>query len=153
MLEIREFSFTDSKFISILERGITQDDEVGSSVSNILKHVRLEKDNALHKFSLEFDGVDLEKHPILVQHDEFIDAQKQVADNIMIAISLARTNIRKFHEYQKRTGYIHSDNDYVELSKRVLPLKKIGVCCPAKSAPLFSSLILVGSLNWMFKFK
>ena len=32
-------------------------------------------------------------------------------------------NIRRFHEYQRRSGYIHDDGDGVRLSKRVLPLQ------------------------------
>lgn len=142
MIEIREYSPDDEKFQAILHRADTADHEVRASVESIIAEVRARGDEALFDFSKKFDDVTLDAETLRIKPDEIEAAQKQVSQDFVTAISLARVNIRKFHEYQRRGSYIHDDGDGVRLSKRVLPLERVGVCCPAKSAPLFSSMLM-----------
>ncbi len=142
MLEIREFAPDDEKFLRIVNRGDEQDNEVRDRVEAIIQAVREKGDAALCEFSARFDGVELEPGNLRVGDDEFEAARSMVSEEFVCAVTLARVNIRKFHEYQRRTSYMHDDGDGVRLSKRVLPLERVGVCCPAKSAPLFSSMLM-----------
>jgi histidinol dehydrogenase len=142
MIEIREYNANDEKLQAILRRGSDIDSDVRAAVEKIIAGVRARGDAALCEFSEKFDGVKLTPEKIRVAPEEFEEAQGKVAEDFLTAVALARVNIRRFHEYQRRAAYVHDDGDGVRLSKRVLPLKKVGVCCPAKSAPLFSSMLM-----------
>ena len=142
MLEIREFAPDDEKFLRIVNRGEEQDVAVRDRVEAIIQAVRERGDAALCECSARFDGVELTPDKLRVSDAEFEAARSLVSEEFVCAVTLARVNIRKFHEYQRRSSYMHDDGDGVLLSKRVLPLERVGVCCPAKSAPLFSSMLM-----------
>lgn len=142
MIEIRKFARDDEKFQAVLARGDAVDAEIRGRVEEIVRAVRERGDAALCEFSERFDGVKLTPETMCASEEEFEAAKQRVSDEFLTAVSLARVNIRKFHEYQKRASYIHDDGDGVRLSKKVVPLKRVGVCCPARSAPLFSSLLM-----------
>lgn len=142
MIEIREFAEEDERFQAILARGRTQDHELRGAVEAILEAVRVEGEEALKRLSREIDGCDLEANPIRVEPSEFDAAHAKVSDEFLTAVALARVNIRRFHEYQRRAGYLHEDGDGVRLAKRVLPLKRVGVYVPGGTAPLFSTMLM-----------
>lgn len=142
MIDIRQFSPDDEKFRTIMDRADTADAEIRDAVESIIDGVRQRGDEALMEYSERFDAVKLTPETLRVAPEEIEAAQKQVSQEFLTAISLARVNIRRFHEYQRRGSYVHDDGDGVRLSKRVFALKRVGVCCPAKSAPLFSSMLM-----------
>ena len=65
--------------------------------------------HALCDFSKKFDGVELTPESLLVTAEEFNEANKAVSSDFLTTITLARTNIRRFHAYQRRSSYIHDD--------------------------------------------
>ncbi len=142
MLEVRSFSAEDEKFRQILARGAAADAELRVPVEAVIGAVRERGDAAVREFTLRFDGVDVPPEKLRVAPEEFEAAQKLVSEEFLTAVALARVNIRRFHEYQRRSGYIHDDGDGVRLAKRVLPLARVGIYCPAGTAPLFSSLLM-----------
>jgi histidinol dehydrogenase len=142
MIEIRTFHPDDERFQAILRRGEIQDADVRKTVEEILEAVRTRGDAAVLEFTETFDHAKLTADRLKVPPAEFEAAQTQVAEEFLTAVALARVNIRKFHEYQRRSGYIHDDGDGVRLAKRVMPLGSVGVYVPAGAAPLFSSLLM-----------
>lgn len=142
MIEVRKYDVEDAKFKAILGRADTADTEIRSAVEDIIRTIRENGDKGLFECSERFDKVALTADNLVVSEEEFSAAQQAVSEDFLTAVTLARVNIRKFHEYQRRNSYLHDDGDGVRLSKRVLPLKRAGVCIPAKSAPLFSSALM-----------
>ncbi len=142
MLEVRPFSKTDPRFLDIINRAEDMDEEIGGQAGEIVKAVRTNGEASLLEYVRRFDADIPDLDSLAVTPEEFETARKSVSDSFLTAISLARVNVRKFHEYQRRQGYIHDDGDGVRLAKRVIPLSKVGVYCPAGTAPLFSSMIM-----------
>ena len=142
MIDILEYSENEEKFQRILNRGDFSVDEIRKNTENIITEVRERGDAALCDFAREFDETELTPETIRVSEEEFTEANKNVSADFLTTVTLARTNIRRFHSYQKRVSYTHDDGDGVRLSKRVLPLKSTGIYCPAGSAPLFSTMIM-----------
>ncbi|MDR0361855.1 MAG: histidinol dehydrogenase [Planctomycetota bacterium] len=142
MLEVRPFSRQDQRFQAILSRDLAMDGEIGRRTAAIVDSIRRDGGDALLRHirahDCDFDSLD----DIVATPGEFDAARSQVADRFLAAITLARVNIRKFHEYQRRQGYVHDDGDGVRLAKRVVPIARVGVYCPAGTAPLFSSLLM-----------
>lgn len=143
MIEIREYSPADEKFLAIQNRGAAMDAEIRDQAQGILDAIRTGGDAALLEAVATHDHVSLSDPALLrIPADALQEARNHVSNDFLAAVSLARVNIRRFHDYQRRTGYIHDDGDGVRLSKRVLPLKRIGIYCPAGQAPLFSTMLM-----------
>ena len=142
MIDILEYNENDEKFQKILARGDFESTEIRENTEAIISEVRARGDAALCDFSQRFDGVKLTPEELPVSEAEFDEANAAVSAEFLTTITLARTNIRRFHAYQRRSNYIHDDGDGVRLAKRVLPLESVGVYCPAGNAPLFSTMIM-----------
>lgn len=142
VIDILEFKVEDEKFQRILKRADFASAEIRERVEEIIATVRKGGDAALCECSRKFDGVEITPENLLVTEEEYREAQNAVEADFLTTATLARVNIRRFHEYQRRVGYIHDDGDGVRLSKRVLPLKSAGLYCPAGSAPLFSTMLM-----------
>lgn len=142
MIEIREYSPTDEKFLAIQNRGETMDAEIRDRAQAILDRIRSGGDAALLEAVAAYDKVTLTPGTLRIPDAMLQEARNNVDNDFLTAVTLARVNIRRFHEYQRRSGYVHDDGDGVRLSKRVLPLKRIGIYCPAGQAPLFSTMLM-----------
>ncbi|MDR1611822.1 MAG: histidinol dehydrogenase [Planctomycetota bacterium] len=142
MLEVKPFSFQDSRFLEILSRDLAMDSQIGATTAEIVNSIRNGGGDSLLDHIRRFDYPVESLADIVVAPEEFEAARNRVDDCFLAAITLARVNIRKFHEYQRRQGYIHDDGDGVRLAKRVVPIARVGVYCPAGTAPLFSSLLM-----------
>lgn len=142
MIDILEYRPDEEKFRRILRRADFASTEIRERVEEIIAAVRKGGDAALCELSRTIDGVELTPETLTVSEAEFQEAQNFVEADFLTTATLARVNIRRFHEYQRRSGYIHDDGDGVRLSKRVLPLRSAGLYCPAGSAPLFSTMLM-----------
>jgi histidinol dehydrogenase len=111
-------------------------------VRDILIRVKSEKDTALYSYSEKFDGVN--PGNLKVTEEEINESEKQVPIKIKRAINTARENIEKFHRSQ-----IYAE-DPVETVKGVrcwrksVPIEKAGLYIPGGSAPLFSTVLMLG---------
>ena len=141
-MEIRDYAADDPLFRRIVDRGRAQSDEAGAAATAIVRDVRDRGDDALLEYTRRFDRAALTPATLRASAAEFDQARHQVDTEYLTALSLARANIRHFHEYQKRQGYDHSVADGTRLSRVVLPLASVGVYCPAGGAPLVSSMLM-----------
>lgn len=142
MIDILEYNEKEEKFQRILNRGDFSVDEIRKNTEEIIAGVRSRGDEAVCEYARKFDGTELTPQTIRVSEEEMEEANRLVSAEFLTTVTLARTNVRRFHSYQKRTSYTHDDGDGVYLSKKVLPLKSAGIYCPAGSAPLFSTMIM-----------
>ena len=142
MLEIRTYSPTDSRFLAIVNRGEELDAVLGARVAEIIDAVRKGGADALLSFIRRFDAELPNFEAVRVTREEMERAEREVAADFLAAVRQAEDNIRRFHAHQVRKGYRHDDGDGVNLARQVLPIARIGVYCPARAAPLFSSLLM-----------
>ncbi len=142
MIDIRTFSPADSRFLAIVSRGNDLDADIGPKVAAIIADIRQNGGPALLEYIRRFDAPLPSSESIRVAKSEIAGAAADVPLEFMEAARLAERNIRRFHEKQLRTGYVIEDPDGVSLAKRVLPIDRVGVYCPAGTAPLFSSLLM-----------
>ncbi len=142
MLEIVPYSPTDPHFTRIVNRGGDIDAEISQTVYNILSDIRMRGSDALLDYVRKFDAPIAGIDALAVSSDEMAQAAKSVPEPFLAAVRQAADNIQRFHQHQVRTGYSHDDGDGVVLAKRVLPIARVGVYCPAGTAPLFSSLLM-----------
>ena len=111
-------------------------------VKPIIKKVRKKGDAALRFFSLEYDGVELQK--LQVSQSEIASADSKVEKSLKEAIQLAYDNIWKFHEAQKTADLELETTPGVRCLRRSVPIERVGLYIPGGTAPLFSTVLMTG---------
>jgi histidinol dehydrogenase len=113
-----------------------------SSVRNIFNRVKKSGDNALRELTLQFDKVNVGN--LAVSKEEFQNAEKALSQTLKDAISTAAANIEKFHSAQTRESAKIETTPGVTCWRRAVPIDKIGIYIPGGSAPLFSTVLMLG---------
>jgi len=113
-----------------------------SSVRNVLNRVKKSGDSALREFTRQFDKADITE--IRVQPAELTDAEKALSNDLKQAIRAAAANIEKFHAAQKREPLKVETTPGVYCWRKGVPIDKVGIYIPGGSAPLFSTVLMLG---------
>ncbi len=125
----------------ILERPSIDVSGLHETVRSILSDIRMEKDKALLKYSLKFDGNSPEQ--FLVTDKELAAAEEKVEPELKKAIELAAGNIEQFHAAQK-TGLLKIETmPGVTCWQKAVPIEKVGLYIPGGTAPLFSTVLML----------
>lgn len=111
-------------------------------VRDIIRHVQRNGDNGIRYFTRIFDGVQLQE--LRVSAGEMEAAGQEVADELKAAIDLARQNIGRFHRSQWQGEEPVETMPGVRCWQRQVPIERVGLYIPGGSAPLFSSLLMLG---------
>ncbi len=126
---------------SILKRPTQTIDDIEQTVNQIFDDIKNEGDIAVQKYTLEFDGANLDT--ICVKEKEIKLAKKQISKPLKQAIKTAKNNIELFHKAQK------TNKIYIETTKGVFcwqekkAIQKVGLYIPAGTAPLFSTVLML----------
>jgi len=112
------------------------------TTAEILFKVKNDGDSAIKKLSLKFDGVNLER--TLVSKEEIKRAEQQCNSRLKKAISKAFNNITKFHLAQKETELHIETTKGVTCWRKSVGIEKVGLYIPGGSAPLFSTILMLG---------
>src|SRR5688572_22531365 len=113
-----------------------------SSVRNIFNRVKKSGDNALRELTLQFDKVDIGN--LEVSKKEVQNAENALSQSLKEAIKTAAANIEKFHDAQKKDPIKIETTPGVTCWRRAVPIEKIGIYIPGGSAPLFSTVLMLG---------
>ncbi|MEM9685556.1 MAG: histidinol dehydrogenase [Bacteroidota bacterium] len=126
----------------LIERpGIAQD-ALTNVVTSILNHVKAEKDNALKAYTTQFEKATLDQFH--TTESEVTNAITLVPDNLKAAIQLAKANITKFHAAQQLAEAAIETAPGVTCWRKSVPIEKVGLYIPGGSAPLFSTILMLG---------
>ncbi len=130
------------KWSEIIQRPQIDNAELESIVSEILVDVKQNGDNAIKKYSLQFDGVKLSELRVT---DQEIEAALEIVDNeLKNAIQKAKDNIEKFHLSQKEEIKLIETTSGVKCWRKSVAIDKVGLYIPGGTAPLFSTLLMLG---------
>ena len=116
--------------------------QVAARVRAIFDQVRTGGDAALLALAAELDKAALAS--LLVSATEFAAAAAQVPANLQAAIRQAKANIEKFHAAQREPELRVETMPGVACSRRAVPVQRVGLYVPGGSAPLFSTLLMLG---------
>jgi histidinol dehydrogenase len=129
-------------FNRLAERGQVDNTEIIKKVEEIVDSVRLEGDRALLKYTLRFDGVELDAGCLKVSRQEIDNAYNYVDGKLLDVIKKARQNIESFHLKQKENSWISTEKDGVILGQLCRPLEAVGVYVPGGTAAYPSSVLM-----------
>lgn len=110
------------------------------AVRSILDRVQRDGDAALVELTEQFDGVRIEA--LRVTEEEIQAAYDAVEPAFLEALRQAATNIRAFHERQKRNTWMDVQADGTMLGQVLRPLKRVGIYVPGGKAAYPSSVLM-----------
>lgn len=111
-------------------------------VSSILADVKKKGDEAVKKYTLQFDGVATDQ--LRVTDEEIAAANQTLSPQLKKAIQTAAGNIRAFHEKQIQAPAIIETMPGVKCWRKSIGIEKVGLYIPGGTAPLFSTVLMLG---------
>ncbi|APX72254.1 histidinol dehydrogenase [Companilactobacillus allii] len=119
------------------------DPKISQSVSEIIENVVENGDTALKEYEKKFDNVDISTFKL--DQSVIDDAYETLDKDVKDALLLAKRNITNFHEKEKETGFIDSEQKGVLRGQKLLPLQTVGLYVPGGTAA-YPSTILMSAL-------
>jgi histidinol dehydrogenase len=117
-------------------------DFLESAVRNVLNRVKKSGDDALKDLTLQFDKVSLDN--IGVTENEIAAAGNALSPGLKSSIEQAAQNIRTFHKAQAKEETAVETMPGVICWRKAVPIKRVGIYIPGGSAPLFSTVLMLG---------
>jgi histidinol dehydrogenase len=111
-------------------------------VQGVLDGVKKEGDKAVAAYTQKFDGVTIDN--AIVTEAEINEAALALSPALKEAIQLAVKNIRCFHEAQVSEPVKIETMPGVSCWRKSVGIDKVGLYIPGGSAPLFSTVLMLG---------
>lgn len=138
MLEIIDLKREDfSKYTKRIEMNST---EVLQPVQEIIDNVKLNKDKALHDYTLKFDKADIQEFKVPTEVIE--KSIENINPKLKQALMDARDNISKFHKAQVPEDWTMDVKEGVMAGQIIRPLNKVGCYIPGGRAAYPSSILM-----------
>ena len=131
-----------SGWAALLRRPVLDNTALETSVGNILADVRQNGDAAVREYAQQFDKVLLEN--LAVTPAEFAHAAAILDPALKKAIRQAKQNIEVFHKAQQEAGKVIETMPGVQCWRKPVAIEKVGLYIPGGSAPLFSTILMLG---------
>lgn len=135
----------EKKIASIVNRGMGFKKKDLIAVTRIIEDVRKNKDQALIKYTNQFDSPKLTAASIRVTHQEIDDASKRVDRPFLQTLNRAVNQIKSFHEQQLDKSWINTQRPGTVLGQLINPVDVAGIYVPGGmggETPLVSSVLM-----------
>ena len=131
-----------SEWNGLLTRPSFTRESLMDTVARIMDDVKANGDEALRRYTQQFDKVSLSGFRVT---DKELDSALGMCNPALIeAIDIAARNIRKFHSVQLHNDVPVETMPGVKCWREIRPIEKVGLYIPGGSAPLFSSVLMLG---------
>jgi histidinol dehydrogenase len=126
----------------LCKRPVIARNDLENTVRDIINSVKSEADNAVFYFTEKFDGVT--PGNLKVSPDEIRESAIRIPQELSNAINVAKKNIETFHSAQLLTEPVIETSKGVRCWRKAVAIEKVGLYIPGGSAPLFSTLLMLG---------
>lgn len=131
-----------STWKEILKRPALDSTSLEATVKSILADIKANGDSAVKKYALQFDKANLNSFE--VNQNEIKSAETKISAELKNAIQNAKSNIEKFHSAQKEETQLIETTSGVNCWRKSVGIEKVGLYIPGGSAPLFSTVLMLG---------
>ncbi len=131
-----------SHWPALIQRPASDTAALAERVQEILDQVKLRGDEALRTYSRLFDQWDATD--LQVPDADFREAERSLPQSLTDAILIATENIRRFHSARISPDVCVETFPGVTCWTKQVPLQRVGVYIPGGSAPLFSTVLMLG---------
>ncbi|HEX6982976.1 MAG TPA: histidinol dehydrogenase [Balneolaceae bacterium] len=126
----------------LVQRPAIEQDALNDIVNEVFSEVKEHGDQAVKKYGLCFDKVDLKS--LAVDESAIKNASQKVSEKLRAAIQLAKKNIECFHASQTEASKVIETARGVKCWRESRAIEKVGIYIPGGSAPLFSTVLMLG---------
>ncbi|MGV3589212.1 MAG: histidinol dehydrogenase [Adhaeribacter sp.] len=127
---------------ALTQRPVQQLAAIEPAIQAIFDQVKTEGDAGVRALTQKFDSVNLTD--LWVTEAEILAAGNLVPAALQTAIQEAAQNIKAFHEQQREPIRKVETVNGVTCWRKSVPIDKVGLYIPGGSAPLFSTLLMLG---------
>jgi histidinol dehydrogenase len=131
-----------NEWASIIARPVIDAAHLNEKVNTIITEVVVGGDDAIKKLTLQFDGISI--HELKVSAEKIATAENLVTAGLKTAIQLAKVNIEIFHNSQIQKVERIETMPGVWCWRKSVGIEKVGIYIPGGSAPLFSTVLMLG---------
>lgn len=131
-----------SDWSTLLKRPATDVSGLYDTVKKVLDEVKFEGDQAVARYSEKFDGYT--GNEFQIPSETIARAESQLSDGLKAAIRTAAANIEKFHISQWQPMTRVETQPGVICWQKSVPIEKVGLYIPGGTAPLFSTVLMLG---------
>lgn len=115
---------------------------LSTQVANIISRVKNQGDKALFELTEQFDGIALTT--LTVSQEQIKKAKAALSDKRLKAINTAYRQIKSFHSAQLATDITVETTPGVKCTLKTEAIESVGLYIPAGSAPLPSTVLMLG---------
>jgi histidinol dehydrogenase len=113
-----------------------------SNVTEIVDNVRLRGMEALKKYALAFDKVEIDEKTVKARPEEFEKAKGLVPSDVVKAINVSINNIKKFHVAQKpESVWLTEIDEGIFAGEKITPIESLGIYVP-RGKGSFSQIVV-----------
>jgi histidinol dehydrogenase len=137
----------EARLKQIAGRKIGADVDIERRVQEILEAVRREGDDALLRYTRQFDAPEITLSDLTVTEAEIEKSYAAVGEDFLDMVRAAAANIEAFHRHQLRSSYFTTCPDGTFLGQMVRPVASAGLYVPGGKGgetPLISSVLMNG---------
>ncbi len=113
-----------------------------STVREILLNVKRSGDEALVRYTLEFDQVDLQQVGLAISQEEMARAYEMISAKLLKAIRLAQQRIEAFHQERVPKSWVTHGPHGIVLGKKITPVDIAGLYIPGGRASYPSTVLM-----------
>lgn len=124
----------------LIKRSQADVNEVLNIVSDILKDVNENKDEAVKRYTAKFDKAELDD--LQVCEDEIKEAYDNLDKNLIEALERASLNIEKFHKAQIPKEWSMEVDEGITAGQIIRPINSVGCYIPGGRAAYPSSILM-----------
>lgn len=141
-MKIYEKSLNEMKKIVARYTEQTIDFEIEKTVSEIIRNVAQNGDQAVRDYERKFDNVNLADFSIpAFQLDQALDA---IDDDLRAALELAKQNITSFHKQEIENSFVDVSTPGIMRGEKITPLASVGLYVPGGTAAYPSTILMCG---------
>ncbi|MCK5644896.1 MAG: histidinol dehydrogenase, partial [Gammaproteobacteria bacterium] len=146
-MNIKRLTTTQADYQSQMEtllawEGVS-DDQVNSTVRDILKNIRLRGDAALVEYTNKFDRMNVSSMKELTFTKEQLDtAYKNIPAEQREALETAAERVRSYHKHQIMESWSYTEDDGTLLGQQITALDRVGLYVPGGKATYPSSVLM-----------
>lgn len=143
---MKKLNSSDSGFASelnsLLNRDQTLESSVEATVANVISDVVENGDQALFRYTQEFDHFDVEARGLEVRPARLKQALEKIHPTQRDALEYAVERVRGYHQKQLAESWSYTEADGTQLGQKITPMKRVGVYVPGGKATYPSSVIM-----------
>ncbi|HEY4937279.1 MAG TPA: histidinol dehydrogenase, partial [Puia sp.] len=130
------------RWADLLARPVFHSEKLELNVRKILEDVKSKGDKAVDEYSLLFDQIVVVDR--IVRQEEFEAAENKLDEKLKASIRQAKQNISTFHSNQLIQEPKVETQPGIRCWRKSVAIEKVGLYIPGGTAPLFSTLLMLG---------